>query len=232
MQHLVGLAQHIGHRLPERVLNHGKAPLGLIHRAGAAAANFLGVPGFGDQALQALGDPLTLSRRQVAVITGCQRFGHGIVFLNQGPPRHFGGVRRQHQLDIQATKLPRQRLALMAIGTQPGEQISQHIVFKRLCLTGRTAAYAVVLLRDIGEVEELVEGTGDRQQLGIIELIERLTQLRRTFGRATTGCLGAFANALNLVEKGRAVLHADGVTQQLTELVNVLTQTRINFCHG
>ena len=115
MQHLIGLAQYIGDGMPERMLDHRKAPLGFIYGARPATANFLGVPGFGYQPLQALLDLLTLGRRKVTMVAGRQLFGHCIVFLNQGAPRHFGGVCGQHQLDIQAAELTGQRLAFVAV---------------------------------------------------------------------------------------------------------------------
>ena len=64
----------------------------------------------------------------------------------------------QHQLDVQAPELARQFIATLAGGEQALEQLIQHAQFERLGLTRAAATYAVLLLGDIGQVEELVEG--------------------------------------------------------------------------
>ena len=92
--------------MPERVFNDRETPLCLIHRRGPDATDFFGVPRFGDQTLQALGDLLALHRVQVTMIQGRQLRGDGIVFLDQGAPRDFGRVRGEYQLDLQLAELP------------------------------------------------------------------------------------------------------------------------------
>ncbi|MNI34428.1 hypothetical protein D3C73_884190 [compost metagenome] len=52
VQGLISLAQIIGNRLPQRMLDHRETPFGFIDRGRTRAADFFGVPGFGDQALQ------------------------------------------------------------------------------------------------------------------------------------------------------------------------------------
>ncbi|MNQ79004.1 hypothetical protein D3C85_939320 [compost metagenome] len=121
MQGLVGLAQVIGYRLPQRVLDDGEAPLGFVHRGRPGAADFFGVPGFGDQALQALLDLLALGRDQVAVILSCQLRGNSVVFLDQGATGDFSRVRGEHQFDVQTPQLPGQCVIAVARDLEPGE---------------------------------------------------------------------------------------------------------------
>ncbi|MCY1545241.1 hypothetical protein D9M68_811720 [compost metagenome] len=189
------------------------------------------MPGFGDQALQALGNPLTLARGQIAMILRRQLRGDGIVFLDQGAPRHFGRVGCQHQLDIQASDLARQRVGVVSVGQQALQQLGQHARLERLRLIGATPADAMVLLGDIGQVEELVEGPRHRQQLIVIELIEGGVELFGTGRRSPSRSLGALTDAFDLGQEVCATLRADGVAQQLAELMNVLAQTRVDFRH-
>ena len=87
----------------------------------------------------------------------------------------------------------------------------------------------LVLLGDIGQVEKLVEGPRDRQQLAFAQLIEAGTQF--SVHRPTSIRLGALADLLDLVEEAVPILLTNGVAQQLTQQVNVLTQACINIGH-
>ncbi len=104
------------------MLDHRKAPLGLIHRGRSGTTDFLGVPGLGDQPLQTLADLFALGPGQVTVILQRQLRGDGVVFLDQRATRHLGRMRGEHQLDVQAAQLSRQELSAMAFRPQAGEQ--------------------------------------------------------------------------------------------------------------
>ncbi|MNO80856.1 hypothetical protein D3C76_720760 [compost metagenome] len=132
VQRLVDLAQVVGDGLPQGMLDHREAPLGLVHRGGPGTADLFGVPGFGDQPAQALAHLLALTRGQVAMVLGCQLSGDGIVLLDQGAPRDLGGVGRQHQLDIQLGQLPGQGVVAMPGLLQACQQLGQHPCFERL----------------------------------------------------------------------------------------------------
>lgn len=234
MQGLVSLAQIIRDGMPQRMLDHRKAPLGLVHRRGASAADFFGVPGFGDQALQALADLLALGGGEVAVILQRQLRGNRIVFLDQGAARHFGRVGSKDQLDLQAAQLAGQGLVAVAFALQARQQLRQHPGFERRWLRFITPVNQLVLLGNIGQVEKLVEGPRDGQQFVFLQLIEAGAQfIARGFlrGRATPVGLGALADLLDLVEKIIAVLLSNGVAQQLTQEVNILTQACIDITH-
>ena len=86
----------------------------------------------------------------------------------------------------------------------------------------------LVLLGNVGQVEELVEGTGHRQQFVFLQLVEAGAQF--IAGTAPVS-LGAFADLLDLVEEIIAVLLSNGVAQQFTQQVNILTQACIDITH-
>ncbi len=123
------------------------------------------MPGFGDQTLQALLDLRQLRRRKVEVIARRQLPGNGVVFLDQRPPRHFGGMRGKHQFDIQPTDLTGDELGVTPFAFQALEQLGEDAVLERRRIAGMPTPNPMVLLGDIGEVEELAEGARHRQQL-------------------------------------------------------------------
>ncbi|MNJ38853.1 hypothetical protein D3C77_337100 [compost metagenome] len=162
MQGLVDFAQMMGNGVPERMLDHRKAPLGLIHRRWPGAADLLGVPGFGDQPLQTFADLLAFGGNQVAMILGGQLCGDRIVLLDQRTACHFGGVGGQHQLDTQLAELTRQRIVTVPGRLEPGQEFGQHPRFEWVGLACVAAANQLILFGDVGQVEELVEGPRHR----------------------------------------------------------------------
>ncbi|MCY1404607.1 hypothetical protein D9M71_198200 [compost metagenome] len=228
---LVDLAEEVRQRLPERVLDDGEAPFRLVHRARPAAADFLGVPGLGDQLAQARLHPPAFLGQQVGVVLGRQLRGDGVVFLDQRAARHFGGMRGEHQLDLQPGDLGGQLSGLVPGLAQARQQFGEHPVLEGLRLVGLAPADAVVLLGDIGEVEELVERPRHRQQFVLGQAVQGRGELPRAFRRAAPGGLGALADQLDLVEEARAILVADGLAEQLAQLVHVLAQPGIDIRH-
>ena len=229
VQGLIGLAQVIGDRLPQRMFDHRETPFGFVDRRRARAANFFGVPGFGDQALQRRLDLLALGAGQVAMVLGRQLRGDGVVFLDQRAARDFGRVRGQHQLDFQPSQLTGQGLGAMTFGAQAGEQLRQHPRLEWRGLGFFATVNQLVLLGDVGQVEKLVERPRHRQQFVLRQLVEAGAQLG-VHGTATVS-LGALADLLDLVEKAVPVLFTNGVAQQLTQQVNVFAQACINIGH-
>ena len=229
VQGLVGLAHMVGDRLPQRMLDHRETPFGFIDRRRARAADFFGVPGFGDQPLQGVLDLFAFGCGQVAMILRGELRGDRVVLLDQRAARHFGRVRGQHQFDFQSRQLPGQRLGAVAFAAQTREQFRQHAGFERRRLRLFAAMNQLILLGDVRQVEKLVERPRHRQQLVFAQLIEAGAQF--SVHRATPVGLGALADLLDLVEKGLAVLVSNGVAQQLTEQVNVFAQACINIGH-
>ncbi|MNG20003.1 hypothetical protein D3C84_1042210 [compost metagenome] len=73
------------------------------------------------------------------------------------------------------------------------------------------------LLRHVGQIEELAEGAGHRQQLVIGEGTQGLEQAFPVCLVALAGGLGQLTNGLNLVEEGLTLMILDGFTQQLAQ---------------
>ncbi|MCY1424012.1 hypothetical protein D9M71_397430 [compost metagenome] len=211
------------------MLDHRETPLGFVHRRRARAADLLGVPGFGDQALQGGLDLLALGTGQITVILSRQLRGDGVVLLDQCAACNFGRVRREYQLDLQPTQLPGQRVGAMPFGAQAREQLRQHPGFERRLPGFLATVNQLILLGDVGQVEELVERPRHRQQLVFGQLVEAGAELG-VHGAAPVS-LGALADLLDLVEKTVAILFTNGVAQQLTQQVNVLAQACINIGH-
>src|SRR5690606_6098264 len=111
------------------------------------------------------------------------------------------------------------------------EQILQHATFKRLRPTRRTPANLMVLLGDIGQIEELIEGAGHWQQLVLGQRIKGFRQLPGARLGAFTCTFRTLADTLDLVQKARPVLLANGLAEQVAELVYVLTQPCIDCRH-
>src|SRR5690606_11029793 len=157
--------------------------------------------------------------------------GNGVVFLDQGTPRHLGRMRSQDQLDFQLSHLARNGLLVDVLCLEPFQQLTQHAVLEGRQLIGPTAPHAMMLLGDIGQVEKMIEGAGHGQQLVVAQPAEGLLQLSGSISRAESRGLGALANSLDLLEENLAVLRADGVAQQLAEKMNILAQSRIDYRH-
>ena len=106
----------------------------------------------------------------------------------------------------------------MPARNQALKQLGQHPVIEGLRLVRATPADAVILLGDIGQVEELVEGPRHRQQLVVAERGESLAQLLFTGRGALATGLGTLADQLDLGQEGLAALVTDAVAEQLAEI--------------
>ncbi|MNF37882.1 hypothetical protein D3C87_992560 [compost metagenome] len=219
----------VGNRLPQRMLDHRETPFGFIDWRGARAADFFGVPGFGNEPLQGVLNLFAFGCGQVAMVLRGELRGDRVVFLDQRAPRHFRGVRGQHQFDFQPRQLPRQRFGTVAFVAQTREQFRQHAGFERRRLRLLATMNQLILLGDVRQVEKLVERARHGEQFVFAQLIEAGAQ----FGvhRTTPIGLGALADLLDLVEESLAVLISNGVAQQLSEQVNVFAQACINIGH-
>ncbi|RMR27478.1 Type 1 pili tip component [Pseudomonas savastanoi pv. glycinea] len=231
VQCMVSLAQVVRNGVPEGVLDNRKTPFGLINRRGTDTPYLFGMPGLGDQTLQARGNLCALGAVEVAMIERGQLRSDGVVFLNERTACNFGGVSRQHQLDFQLAQLARQGIRRVTFRFQAVKQLGQHPRLKGQRLGIVTAMHELILLGNIGQVEKLVERTGHRQEFVITQPVDTGAELLGTFCRTAPARLGAFANTFDLVEEFSASLLTNRVTQQLTQQVNVFAQTRIDIGH-
>ncbi|MNI74827.1 hypothetical protein D3C73_1309370 [compost metagenome] len=151
--------------MPQGMLDHREAPFGFVYRRWPGAPDFFCVPGLSDQPAQALAHLLALDRGQITMVLHGQLAGNGIVLLDQCAACHFGGMRGEHQLDIELGQLPGQGIVLVPGLLQTRQQLRQHPRLERLRLLGITAPDQLVLLGHVGQVEELVEGPRYGQQV-------------------------------------------------------------------
>ncbi|MCY1178027.1 hypothetical protein D9M73_183610 [compost metagenome] len=165
MQQLVDAAQEARQGTPQRMLDHRKAPLGLVHRGRLAATDFFRMPDFGQQPAQLATRVGLLPHGQIGMILRSQTGRNIVVLLDQGAPRHLGRMGGEHQLDIQTGDLLRQTLRTVTGGLQALEHFAQHPFLERQRLVRPAATDAVVLLGDVRQVEELVERPRHRHQL-------------------------------------------------------------------
>ncbi len=176
VQGRVSLAQHVGHRLPQRILDGSETPLGLFHWGRPVATYLLGVPHLCDQALQAQLDARLLGVGEIGVIPCRQLLGDGVVLLDQRAARYLGGMRGEHQFDFQAADLPRDELVVVPGRLETLDEIGEHPDLERRRLACGAPAHLMVLLGDIGQIEKLVERPGHGQQFALVETVERFGQ--------------------------------------------------------
>ncbi len=172
VQHVVSLAQVVRNGVPEGMLDDRKAPLGLVDRRRPDTPNLFGVPGLGDQTLQARGNLRALGAVEVAMVQRRQLRGNGVVLLDQRAAGNFGGVSGQHQLDFQLAQLARQGFRLVTFCFQTIKQFGQHPRLERQRLRIVTPVHELILLGNVGQVEKLVEGPGYRQQFVIFKPVD------------------------------------------------------------
>ena len=111
----------------------------------------------------------------------------------------------------------------------------------RVTLVGAAPAHAVVLLGDVGQVQEMREAARDRQRRldrhGAQLAGERLEAIRRRYPRP----LGERAHALDALEERLPFLPAQRLAQQFAEQAHVVSQgavrvvrvfRRAHACHG
>ena len=108
---------------------------------------------------------VTLGHGQVGTVACRQRRGNAVVLLDERPARHFGRMRGQHQLDPQRADRLVQPLRRDAAREQPREGVLARPALRRrqrIALIRAAPADAVMLLGDVGQVEEVRERARDR----------------------------------------------------------------------
>ena len=220
------------HRLPERVLDDRESPLGLVHRRRALAADFLGMPGLRHQAPEALANGCAFGVGQVQMIAGGQFGCDGVVLLDQGAPGHFRRMGRQHQLDVQAAQLARQGRRGQAAALETLQQLAEQRRTGGLRLVRPPSPHPVILLGDVGQVEELVERPRDREYLGMAKLVQAALQLPGAIDRTAARSLGTGADTFDLLQQGVTQIAPDGFPEQLPQLAYILPQSCVYLGHG
>jgi len=111
---------------------------------------------------------------------------------------------------------------------EAGQQLRQHAGLEGLGLVGIAASYQLVLLGHVGQVEELVECPGHRQQFVIVQITQGRAEL---FAGIASISFRAVTNILDLLQKFIAILVTNRVAEQLSQHMDIFTQTHIDIGH-
>ncbi len=147
--------------------------------------------------------------------------------LHQGPARDLGGVRGEHQLDAQAADGLVQPVGRDAGGDEPAKRLVARSDLGRrglVALIVAAAPDAMVLLGDVGQVEEVGEGARDRQRLVDGHLLEDAGQRRKVGVAAAARLLGQRADPLDQVEDRLALVAPQRLAQQLAQQPDIFPQ--------
>ncbi len=215
LQALVQIAHEFGNGRPQAVFYHGKAPLGFVHRRRTLLADLVGVPGLIDQLFDAIEDLVSLAWQQVRELQRLQAVVELHMLVDQGATGYLGGVRSQHQIDIQLAHRLDDGLLRQVGGFQLVEHQLQRI--RGAGLLFAATGDGVELFCHVGQIEELAEGAGHRQQLVVGEGAQGIEQTFPIGLIALAGGLGQLANGFDLVEEGLTLMILDGLAQQLTQ---------------
>ena len=188
--------------------------------------NLIRVPGFGDQLRQASDDFIALRGQQVLMIQSGQAIGHFVVLHDQRTAGHFGGMCCQNVLDTKVSHSPVQFIGTDATVFEAAKHLFEGFHHQVRLMTP-LAADAVVLFRQIGQVQELVKGAGYRQQLVITKLAQQVDQaLAGTAFLATVG-LGSRPHFFYQLVAILPGVTLDTLPQQLAQHANVFSKVRV-----
>lgn len=137
-------------------------------------ANFIGVPRLGHQLAQAAHDLVALVVGQIVVIELAETGVDLHQLVDQGAAGDLRRVRRQYQLDGKLRHRVLQLFVAELFVFETAEQLRQRFRIAGGFAVGRNA---VVLLGDVGQVEELAEGARHRQQLVVGQVLQGGEQL-------------------------------------------------------
>ncbi len=90
-------------------------------------------------------------------------------------------------------------------------------------------ARLVVLLGQIGQVQELVERTRHIRQIGIGQLCQAVAQILPGVAALGACALGQCADGLDLIHERRATLAGNRLAQPLAQQAHILAQARIQM---
>ena len=202
----------------------------LVERRRALAAHLFGLPRGGNLAAQLPSERLPLVRRHVRPIEAGEGLGDRGVLPLQRAPHDLGRMRGEDEIDPQ-----REDRGIQPVRPNRGGQ-SRECLFDRshlgrrarIALMHAAPADAIVLLGDVGQVQELRERARDRQR-GVHrhggELLGQLGEgVSRFRPRAGAGALGARAHPLDTLIEGFPFLADERVAEQLAEQPDIISQ--------
>ena len=156
-----------------------------------------------------------------------QRRGNAVVLLDERPARHFGRVRGQHELDPQRADRLVQPLRGDAARQQTAEGVLARPALRRrqrIALIRPAPADAVMLLGDVGQVEEVRERARDGQRVVERHVRELVGQDHEVGVMAGAPALGQRAHPFDRVEEPFPGLRSQRLAQQLSEQPHIVAE--------
>ncbi len=183
------------------------------------------MPGLRDDPREPLDLLQALRFAAVGQVEPAERGGDGVVLLHQRAPDDLGGMRGQHELDRQPAEALHQLGGAVAGLDQPVDDRGQRIRVRVARDRAAVPADLVVLLGDVGEIQELVERARHVHQpvprqageVGAQGLPVRL---------AAADVLRERADRLDGLEEVGAPIRLDHLAEQLAQQADVLAQLR------
>ena len=195
----VQFAHGLGQGQPERVLDDGETPPRLLARRRSLVPDLVGVPCLQDQPFEFGVEPGTGVAGGAGA--GFENRGDVVVLLDQRSTQHLGGMRGQHEFDAHWPE------GIGVHGIRPSR------------IPGRLA-----LIRDIGQIEELVERPRDIGEHVLRQCRERGAEAFPVRARSAPGAFGQCANGLDAVHERAAPVVGDHPAEQRTEQAHVTAQ--------
>ncbi len=156
-----------------------------------------------------------------------QCVGNAAVFVLKRSPHDLGRMGGHHELDAQAA-----HRAVQVVRRHTGrEQARQRFLDRgrlgsraRVALIGAAAAHAVVLLGDVGQVEEVRKAPRNRERRLDRHRAELAGQCFESIRRRHACAFGERAHALDALEERLAFLPAQRLAQQFAEQAHVVAE--------
>ncbi len=189
--------------------------------------HFAGLPRGRDLESERVDQLVALGRRQVHVIAHGQQIRDAAELLHQRASRDLGGVRREDELHPQIHHRVVQPLRRDAAGNQSPERlVAGSDLWRRIwrAKIRPPATDPVMLLGDIGEIEELRERARDGKGFLDGHLLEQPRQRGEVGVAAASRFLRQRADALDPIERRLAFLSPKRFPQQLPKQAHVVSQ--------
>ena len=228
-QSLVQAPHELRHRPPQGILHHGEAPLGLVHRGGPLAAKIIAEPDLGDQFPQAQVQPRALALGQARQFQLRQAATYLRMLVDQGATGDLGGMGGEHQFDAQrphgVNDLLRRHPLLDQLAQVAGQAArgGQQLI--------GLARDIVVLVGDIGEIQELAESPRHRYQLLAAQVQQQGLQLIARPGGALPRALGKAADLLDELQEFLSLGGGDGIAQHPAQQTDIAPQGGVIHFH-
>ncbi|MDZ7686049.1 MAG: hypothetical protein U5O39_14385 [Gammaproteobacteria bacterium] len=158
--------------------------------------------------------------------------GDPIVFLNEGAPRDFRWMCSQDQLAVQCED--RLSQSARVHGLVGDDTIKECFKLGSIGKGREPLAGRLCLFGDIRQVQELVERSGDGDEVFVVERFQDVLQgLIFVFGPGLSPFLGERSNLFDLLQKGFAMVVRHGLAEQLAQDADAVSQAfRDQFFHS